>query len=89
MDFVVAAYWLGLGSSALTELMKLIPFLDENEVTRTLTAFAVMTAVTLASIGFDIHAWDWSLFGSVLLWSFVNYKAIVQPIAKTSGLRTQ
>ncbi len=89
MDLSVSAYFIGLGSSFLTELFKFIPFLNENELTRTITAFVVMALITLASIGFNVQMWDWSVFVQVLLWSFVNYKTIVQPVASATGLRTQ
>ncbi len=89
MDLSVSAYWIGLGSAFLTEAFKLMPLLNTNELARTLTAFAVMAVITLASIGFNLQAWDWTVFVQVLLWSFINYKAIVQPVAKTTGLKTQ
>jgi hypothetical protein len=78
----VAALW----SSVFTEVCKLIPFIKNNEVVKTLTAI-FMTAIGAWWVnGF---VWDWITFASVLIWSFANYKMIVQPVANSIGASTQ
>lgn len=89
MDIQLSAYIIGLLSSVVTEVFKFFPALSSNEVTKVVTAVVVMAVGTLFSIGFNVTAWDWNLFGQVMIWSFVNYKMIVQPMAKTTGLVTQ
>ena len=76
-------------ASAVTELLKLFPLLNKNDITKVFTTVVVMAAGTLWHLGFDFSAWDWNLFGQVVIWSFVNYKMIVQPFATTTGLKTQ
>lgn len=85
----LTAYAIGLLSSFVAELFKLIPALTKYESAKVLTAVVVMVGGTLYSIGFDIHAWNWDLFGQVVIWSFVNYKMIVQPVAADIKSRTQ
>lgn len=85
----LTAYTIGLLSSVVAELFKLIPALTKYESAKVLTAVVVMVAGTLYTIGFDINAWNWDLFGQVVIWSFVNYKMIVQPVAADIKSRTQ
>jgi len=89
MEILLPAYLIGLMASAVTELLKLFPLLNKNDITKVFTTVVVMAAGTLWHLGFDVSAWDWNLFGQVVIWSFVNYKMIVQPVATTTGLKTQ
>lgn len=89
MDITLAPYFIGLASSALTELLKLIPALNSSTIVRALTAIVVMIAVTLFSMGFNLVAFDWAVFGQVVIWALVNYKMIVQPVAITVSSPTQ
>lgn len=89
MNFLLSPYLIGLLSSVVTELLKFFPALKANTLTTVATAVIVMTAGTLWSLGFDVSAWDWKLFGEVFVWSFVNYKVIVAPVAATLDSPTQ
>lgn len=89
MEFALSAYIIGFLSSVVTELFKLFPALNLNPLTKVLTAITVMVIGTLWSIGFNVTTWDWNLFGQVVVWSFVNYKMIVAPVAGVIGMRTQ
>jgi hypothetical protein len=89
IELTLAPYIIGLLSSAVSELFKLFPTLSSKETYKVLTAVVVMVAGTLFSVNFDIHAWDWNMFGQVVMWSFLNYKMIVQPVAKDLELRSQ
>lgn len=89
MDIQLTAYIVGLLSSVVTEIFKYFPVLAKNQITKVMTSVVVMVVGTLFSIGFNAAAWDWEVFGQVVIWSFVNYKMIVQPMAKTAGLVTQ
>lgn len=85
----LSAYFIGLLSSVVVELFKLIPALTKYESGKVLTAVVVMVVGVLYSIGFDVSAWDWNVFGQVVIWSFVNYKMIVQPVSSDLQLTTQ
>lgn len=88
-SFALSAYFIGLLSSAVTELFKFIPVLTKYQSAKVLTAVLVMVVGTLISIKFDFSVWDWNLFGQVVMWSFLNYKLIVAPVASDLQLRTQ
>ena len=89
MDIQLSAFIIGFLASVVTEIFKFFPVLSQNEVTKVLTAVVVMAAGTLISLHFNVSAWDWNLFGQVIIWSFVNYKMIISPVGKTMGLVTQ
>lgn len=85
----LSAFTIGFLSSLVTEIFKFIPALTKYESAKVLTAVVVMVVGTLFSIGFDLSAWNWNLFGQVVIWSFVNYKMIIQPVAADVRSRTQ
>ncbi len=85
----LSAFTIGLLSSVVAELFKFIPALTKYESAKVLTAIVVMVIGTLFSIGFTLGSWDWNIFGQVVIWSFVNYKMIVQPVAADIKSRTQ
>lgn len=87
MEITLSAYLTGLLSAIVAELFKLFPALTKNQTIRSLTVIVVMIIGTLFSVGFD--TWDWKKFGAVVIWSFVNYKLIVQPVANDLQLRSQ
>ncbi len=89
IEITLSIFTIGLMSSILTELFKLIPILSENQLRKALTAITVVVFGTLYALEFNVAAWDWSLFINVLIYSFLNYRIIIKPIAKTVGLKTQ
>lgn len=75
----------GFGGSVVTEILKYIPALNKNELTRALTAIVV---IGLSSFLFN-GGWSWTSFANSLVAALVSYKAVVQPVASVSGLKTQ
>lgn len=88
-EFALTPYLIGLLSSMVSELFKLFPFLSGKEIYKVLTAVVVMVGGTLVSIKFDTSEWDWNMFSQVIVWSFLNYKMLIQPMAKDLDLQSQ
>lgn len=86
MDLSLSVAVVGLASSVLTELLKLFPFLKQNELMASVTAIVVTAIATYFSTAGDF---TWPHFASVLLFAFLNYKIIVQPVAKALVSPTQ
>ena len=74
---------IGLLSSVATELFKFFPFLGKNELTRAITAIAI-TVLGTYLLGNGITD-----FPTAITSALVSYKVIVQPLAKSSGIKTQ
>jgi hypothetical protein len=76
---------IGFLASVLTELAKTFPVIGKSEILKSLTA------IILTFIGaFLVQGeWTWGAFLSVLVWAFLNYKILVQPISESLGLPTQ
>lgn len=89
IEITLSVFVIGLMSSFLTEVLKFIPLLRKNALSKSLTAIVVVALGTLYSVGFDVSAWNWSIFVSVLMFSFLNYRIIVKPITTTMSLKTQ
>lgn len=89
IEITLSIFAIGLMSSVLTEALKMVPILRRNTLSKSLTAIVVVVLGTLYAIGFDVSAWDWNLFASVLVFSFLNYRIIIKPVTTTMGLKTQ
>ncbi len=75
----------GMLSSIVTELLKLIPILRTNSMTK------AGTAIVVVAIGVYIQSGDISFDGlmGALAFSLITYKAIVQPITVTLDSKSQ
>lgn len=89
MDITLTTFAVSIMGSILTELLKYFPILKSKPIYKSLTAVFIMALGTLYIIGFDLSAWDWNLFGTIVLLSIANYKLIVKPAAKAVKLSTQ
>ncbi len=76
---------IGAVTSIVTELLKYVPFLNKNSLTRSLTS------IVLLVIGNFVVAGKFSLevFLQSLVFALTTYKLIVQPVADTTGMKTQ
>lgn len=82
---------IGAVSSVVTELLKLIPFLSKNNVTKSLTTIVVIIVAVFISEGGKITDWKQAgvIFAQAIVYAFTTYKMIVQPVAKETGSKTQ
>ena len=76
---------LGLLVSIITEALKYIPVLSYNALTKALTAIVVLAVGVFVTTG----TFDFTTFVGALVFALTSYTAIVQPVAKVTGLRTQ
>ena len=76
---------LGLLTSIIAELLKLIPWLNKNAITSSLTAIIVLAIGTVVATG----TFDFTTFIGGLVFALTSYKAIIQPIATVAGSPTQ
>ena len=90
-EITLAPAIIGLVSSVVTELFKFIPFLNKNNITKSLTTIVVIIAAVFISEGGKITDWKYAgvLFSQAVVYALVSYKMFVQPVAKESGLITQ
>ena len=86
MDIVLNPYTIGLMTSIVTELLKNIPILRSNDIYKAGTAIVVMAVGTVIYLG---GGWDITTFFNVAIFSFLNYKMLVQPLAATANLGSQ
>ena len=89
IEITLSTFIIGLMASVLTEVFKIIPILRKNALSKSLTAIIVVILGTFYAVGFNVSAWDWNIFANVLVFSFLNYRIIVRPIAKNASLITQ
>ena len=89
MDITFSEMAIAFMTSGLTELLKMFPILNSKPIYKSLTAVAVVAAAAFYMSGFSIAAWDWDKFFTILVFSFVNYKLVIQPVAKSMSLKTQ
>lgn len=78
-------------SSVVTELLKYIPFLNKNNITKSLTTMVVIVIAVLISEGGKIADWHQAgiVFFQAVVYAFTSYKMIVQPMAKSVEMKTQ
>ena len=89
MDIAFSDFAIAFMASALTEILKFFPVLNSQPIFKSLTAVLVVAAGAFYMSGFNIAAWDWNQFFTILMFSFVNYKMLIQPSAKAMSIRTQ
>lgn len=86
MDIVLNPYTVGLMASIVTEALKMIPFLRSNDIYKAGTAIVVMFVGTFVYLG---GSFDLTTFFNIAIFSFLNYKMIVQPLAGAAQLGSQ
>lgn len=86
MDFTLTTYAWGLASSVVTEIFKFVPFLNKNNLTRSVTAIIVVAVAAWIQSG---SLWSWDVIIPTLGFAFLNYKMVVQPLAKVTNIATQ
>ena len=86
IDITLSSYGFGLLVSIFTELLKFFPWLGKNELTKSLTAVVLAVVGAWYSTGW---VWDFDVFAGVLLFAFLNYKMLIQPLGKVSSIKTQ
>lgn len=77
-------YTIGFLSSLITELFKFFPFVGKSDLGKSITALIVIALATFLTVGFSA-----TNFFSVMLYAFLNYKMILQPISKGLSSPTQ
>lgn len=90
-EITLAPAIIGAVSSVVTEILKFIPFLNRNNVTKSLTTIVVIIVAVFISEGGNIADWHQAgvVFVQAVVYAFTAYKMIVQPVAKESGSKTQ
>lgn len=85
MEITLPIYLAGLLSSVLTEAAKFFPFIGNNDVVKSIVAIALCAVGGFVVVG----KFDFDTVLNVLVFAFLNYKFIIQPVSKGVGLRTQ
>jgi hypothetical protein len=86
MEITLATAIVGLGVSILTELIKLVPAIGQSSALKSLVAIIIIAILAFLTNSME---WSWVSFYAVMAFAFVNYKMLVQPVAKAIHLRTQ
>lgn len=86
LELTLSVELVALLSSVFAEILKIFPKIKENELIRSLVAMGVVVLGITFQPGLALNL---QTFGSVLLFAFLNYKFIVQPVASVMGLGTQ
>jgi len=86
MEITIALAIVGLGASILTEIVKLVPVVGQSDALKSLIAIIIVAILAFLTNNME---WSWVSFYAVLAFAFVNYKMIVQPVAKTIHLTSQ
>ena len=86
MEITFSLALIGLGTSIINEIIKLVPFVRENDAIKSLVAIIVVAVLAFLTNGFE---WSWINFYGVMGFAFLNYKMIVQPVATTLRLASQ
>ena len=76
---------LGLLTSIIAEILKLIPGLNKNAITSSITAIVVLAIGTVVATG----TFDFTTFVGGLVFALTSYKVAIQPIATVAGSPTQ
>lgn len=86
IEITLSTFAIGLMASVFTEVLKLVPVLRRNSLSKSLTAIVVVALGTFYVVGFDVSSFDLNTFVSILVFSFLNYRIIVKPIVNSTGL---
>lgn len=91
MEISLTPAVIGIVSSILTEILKLIPWLNKNNLIKSITTIVVIVIAVFISYGGNITDWKQAsvIFFQAVVYALTSYKMIVQPIAKESGMNTQ
>ncbi len=90
-EFTLAPAVIGAVSSVVTEILKYVPFLNKNNVTKSLTTIVVIIVAVFISEGGKVSDWNQAgnIFAQAVVYALTTYKMLVQPITKEAGLQTQ
>jgi len=86
MEITLNLALVALGASVLTEIVKLFPKIRESDLLKSVVAIIIVALVAFLS---NEYAWNWTYFFGVMAFAFANYKMIIQPVAKATGMKSQ
>ena len=86
MEITLTAAIVGLGVSILTEIVKFFPAIKESDTLKSLVAIIIIAVLAFLTNNME---WSWASFYVVMGFAYLNYKMLVQPVAKALHLPTQ
>ena len=86
MEITLSLALIGFGTAVINEIIKLVPPVGQNDAIKSLVAIIVVAVLAFITNGLE---WSWINFYGVTGFAFLNYKMVVQPVAKALHLPSQ